>query len=46
MNKAELFHFSYKHYLENNIRKVFGFEGTPIRFVVREKSENNIEPKF
>ena len=46
VNKADLFHFSYKHYLENTIRKIFGFEGTPIRFVVREKSEKNVEPKF
>lgn len=43
VNKAELFHFSYQHYIENNLRKTFGFEGTPIRFIIREKSERNFE---
>lgn len=38
-NKAELFHFSYQRYLENQIRSTFGLEGTPIRFVIRERSE-------
>lgn len=46
VNKADLFHFSYQHYIENNLRKVFGFAGTPIRFIVREKSEKNFEPKI
>lgn len=41
VNKADLFHFSYQHYIENHIRKVFGFSGTPIRFIVREKSEKD-----
>lgn len=36
-NKAELFHFSYQRYLENQIRSVFGLEGTPLRVVVRER---------
>lgn len=40
-NSADLFHFSYQRYLENQIRETFGLEGTPIRFVVREKGENN-----
>lgn len=44
VNKAELFHFSYKHYLENNLRETFKFTGTPIRFVIREKSEKKFEP--
>lgn len=39
VNKAELFHFSYQHYIENNLRQTFGFTGTPIRFIIREKSE-------
>lgn len=39
VNKEELFHFSYQRYIENFIRKTFGLEGTPIRFVIREKSE-------
>ncbi len=40
VNKAELFHFSYQRYLENQIRDTFGLEGTPVRFIVREKGEN------
>ena len=39
-NKAELFHFSYQRYLENQIRSTFGLEGTPVRFVIRERGEN------
>ncbi len=38
-NDAELFHFSYQRYLENCIRSTFGFSGTPIRLVIREKGE-------
>ena len=38
-NEAELFHFSYQRYLENQIREVFGFNGTPIRFVIRQKGD-------
>lgn len=40
VNRADLFHFSYQRYLENQIRETFGLEGTPIRMVVRERSEN------
>ena len=36
-NDADLFHFSYKRYLENQIRSVFGLEGTPIRMIIRER---------
>jgi len=36
-NNAELFHFSYQRYLENQIRSVFGLEGTPIRMIIRER---------
>ena len=39
-NEEKLFHFSYRRYLENKIREVFGFEGTPIRVIVRQKGEN------
>lgn len=39
VNRADLFHFSYQRYLENQIRQTFGLEGTPIRFIVREKGE-------
>lgn len=38
-NNKELFHFSYQRYLENRIRETFGMEGTPIRFVIRERSD-------
>ena len=38
-NKAELFHFSYQRYLENQIRSTFGLEGTPVRFIIRERGE-------
>ena len=37
VNKAELFHYSYQRYIENRIREVFGLEGTPVRFVIRER---------
>lgn len=39
VNDQELMHFSYKRYLENQLRKHFGFEGTPIRFILRQKEE-------
>ena len=38
-NDAELFHFSYQRYLENRLREAFDFSGTPIRFVIRERSD-------
>ena len=37
VNDKELMHFSYLRYLENQIRGVFGLEGTPVRFIVRER---------
>lgn len=40
-NDKELFHFSYLRYLENRLRDVFGFGGTPIKMIVREKTEND-----
>ena len=39
VNSAQLFHFSYQRYLENRIRETFGLEGTPIRFIVRERGD-------
>ncbi len=39
-NSRELFHFSYQRYLENQIRGVFGLEGTPVRMVIRQKGES------
>ncbi len=38
-NDAELFHFSYQRYLENQIRAVFGLDATPMRLVVRQKGD-------
>ena len=38
-NNAELFHFSYQRYLENRLRQTFGFSGTPIKLVIREKGD-------
>ena len=38
-NREELFHFSYQRYLENQIRSTFGLEGTPVRFVIRERGD-------
>ena len=40
VNRSDLFHFSYKRYLENRLRAVFGFEGSPVRFIVRERGED------
>lgn len=40
VNDAELFHYSYRRYLDNKIREVFGLEGTPTRMVVRERESN------
>jgi len=39
INDKELMHYSYERYLENQLRKSFGFEGTPIKFLLREKSK-------
>jgi GTP-binding protein len=39
-NDASLFHFSYQRYLENQIRSVFGLEGTPVRMVIRQKGDS------
>lgn len=41
VNRADLFHFSYQRYLENQIRQTFGLEGTPIRFIIRERNKND-----
>ncbi|MCL6598426.1 MAG: ribosome biogenesis GTPase Der [Alicyclobacillus macrosporangiidus] len=38
VNDSELMHFSYERYLENRLRQAFGFEGTPIRLLVRTRS--------
>ena len=40
VNDKELMHFSYTRYLENRIRETFGFRGTPLKFIIRERGEN------
>ena len=39
VNDRELMHFSYTRYIENQIRETFGFRGTPLRFIIRERNE-------
>ena len=39
VNDSRLMHFSYQRYLENNIREAFGFSGTPLHFILRDKNE-------
>lgn len=39
VNDKELMHFSYTRYIENQIRETFGFKGTPLKFIIRERSE-------
>ena len=41
VNERELFHFSYRRYIENQLREAFGFMGTPIHFIVREKGDKD-----
>ena len=41
VNRADLFHFSYQRYLENQLREAFGLEGTPIRLVIRERGDRS-----
>ena len=37
VNSRELFHFSYQRYMENQLRETFGFRGTPIKLIIRER---------
>ena len=41
VNDAELFHYSYLRYIENRLRDTFGFEGAPIKLIVREKNDKD-----
>lgn len=41
VNRAQLFHFSYQRYIENQIRETFGLDGTPVRFVIRERDTDD-----
>ena len=43
VNNMDLFHYSYERYIENQLRKSFGFEGTPIRFIHREREKNTFK---
>ena len=38
-NEPELFHFSYQRYIENCLRSTFGFDGTPIKIIIRKRGE-------
>lgn len=40
VNDKQLMHFSYTRYIENQIRNAFGFRGTPLKFIIRERKEN------
>lgn len=40
-NDIELFHFSYRRYIENRIREAFGFKGNPIRITIKQKGDND-----
>ena len=39
VNDQTLMHFSYERYLEKQFRKAFGFEGTPLKFILRERQK-------
>ena len=39
VNDESLMHFAYQRYLENQFRKAFGFEGTPLKFILRERKQ-------
>ena len=39
VNDKQLMHFSYTRYIENQIRNAFGFKGTPLKFIIRERNE-------
>lgn len=39
-NDASLFHFSYQRYLENQLRAVFGFEGTPVKLIIKQRGDD------
>lgn len=41
VNSKDLFHYSYQRYIDNQIREVFGLEGTPTRYIVREREKRN-----
>ncbi len=42
-NRVELFHFSYQRYIENCLRQTFGFSGTPVHLIVRQKGDDSVK---
>lgn len=42
VNDRELMHYSYERYLENQLRKTFGFKGSPIQFIIKERESGVI----
>jgi GTP-binding protein len=42
VNRADLFHFSYQRYIENQIRDTFGLKGTPVRMIIRERTRDDV----
>ena len=42
VNDKELMHFSYTRYIENKVRDAFGFRGTPLKFIIRERGEKDV----
>lgn len=45
VNDKELMHFSYTRYIENKIREAFGFKGTPLKFIIRERKGDGSNTK-
>ena len=43
VNEKYLMHFSYQRYIENQIRQAFGFRGTPLHFIIRERKEKDTQ---
>lgn len=43
VNRADLFHFSYQRYIENQIRETFGLDGTPVVFKIRERDKTDVK---
>ena len=41
VNSEELFHYSYLRFIENQLRNMFGFDGTPVKFIIREKNDKD-----
>ena len=41
VNDPELMHFSYQRYIENKVREAFGFKGTPLKFIIRERKDGD-----